>query len=284
MTQNLWKKLFIVSTVLLLISVILGACLWHQLNEAKIGLDSTTTQLDASKLEIDSLKDKQDRLLSGYANLTKQIRLRLGTGQDCQFFVTPDDPLISAKVQEITGGYSEEELWKDYGRLFRWIIRNIQYSTDSPIPLLPESINGTLEWGQDFWRLPAETIRDQAGDCEDMAVLLVSMLLNYNQRRFPVWIVGVKTSVPTPKAHLAVAIPSENNQLTIFDVAAHYYTPFQTIGGFGSQEIPLAIEHWLNHLEEELSGAQIYIVFSENSYHELSGTEEFIDWVNELFD
>ena len=283
MSQSLWKRLLIVITVLLVLSIGLSGSLWYRLNAAKIQLNDIEVQLNATMPEIDSLKAEQERMLSGYSSLKKQIDLRLGVSQEGQYLITPDDPEISAKVQEITGGYSEDDLWKDYGRLFQWVMRNIEYSTDSPIPLLPESINGTLEWGRDFWRMPVETIRDQTGDCEDTALLLTSMLLNYNQRRFPVWIVGVKTSSPIPKAHVAVAIPSENNQLTIFDTTAHYYTPFPTMGGFGSQEVSPAVAHWLNHLEQEMPGAQIYFVLSEDFYQDISNTEEFVDWVNKLF-
>lgn len=283
MTQDLWKKLSIITTVLLVISLILCGNLWYQLNATKIQLNDTNAQLNAVKPGMDSLKAERDQIVSGYANLRKQINLRLAIGRDSQCFITPDAPEISAKVQEITGGYNPDELWKDYGRLFQWTMRNIEYSLDSSIPLLPESTNGALEWGKDFWRMPAETIRDGAGDCEDIALLLASLLLNYNQGRFPVWIVGVKTSGSKARAHIAVAIPSENNQLTIFDIAAHYYTPFSTIGGFGSQDVPLAIDHWLTHLEKEMPGAQIYIIFSENLYQEFPSNQEFIDWASKFF-
>jgi len=281
--QSLWKKLFVIVTVLLVISLILGGSLWNQLNATKSQLNDTTARLNAIKPDMDSLKAERDRILSSYANLREQINLRLGTGQEGQSFITPDNPEISAKVQEITGGYSEEEIWKDYARLFRWTMGNIKYSLDSPVPLLPESVDGTLEWGEDFWRTPVETIRDGTGDCEDIALLLTSMLLNYNQRKYPVWIVGVKTSGSKPRAHIAVAIPSENNQLSIFDIPGRYYTPFSTVGGFGSQDVPLAVDHWLNHLEEEMLGAQIYVVFSENFYKEFSGNQEFIDWVSKVY-
>jgi len=81
---------------------------------------------------------------------------------------------------------------------------------------------------------------------------------------------------------VAVAIPSANNQLSFFDIPSRYYTPFTTVGGFGSQDVPLALDHWLNHLEEEMLGAQVYAVFSENFYQEFSGNEEFINWASKL--
>jgi len=287
--QSLWKKLFIAVTVLLVISFALDASLWQQLNATRIQLNETisqlndtTAQLNAVSPGMDSLIAERDRVLNSYADLRRQINLRLGVGQDCQSFITPDDPEISAWVQEITGGYSEEELWKDYARLFQWIMRNVKYSLDSPVPILPESPDGTLEWKKDFWRTPVQTISDGTGDCEDISLLLTSLMLNYNQRRYPVWIVGVKTTGSNPRAHVAVAIPSANNQLSFFDVPGRYYTPFANVGGFGSQDVPQALTHWLNHLEEEMVGAQVYVAFSENFYQEFSGNEEFIDWTSKL--
>jgi len=277
-----WKKLFIAVTVLLVISLSLGGILWHQLNATTIQLYDTTAQLYAVKPTMDSLQAERDQILSSYADMRRQINVRSGIKQDCQYFITPDDPEIAAKVQEVTNGYSSKYLWRDYGRLYMWIIRNIQYSLDSPTPLLPEYINGALEWRGDFWRMPVETLRDETGDCEDTALLLASMLLNYNQRRFPVWIVGVRTFGLKPEAHIALAIPCTNNQLTIFDMAAHYYTQFPVYGGFGSEYMPVAIYHWLKHLEEEIPGAQIYLAFSENFYREFSSTLEFIDWASKL--
>ncbi len=156
------------------------------------------------------------------------------------------------------------------------------YSLDSRTPILPESASGTLAWRGDFWRLPVETIRDETGDCEDTALLLASMLLNYNERRYPAWIIGLKTPGPEPKAHVAVAIPSTNIQLTIFDISGHYYTPFFNLGGFGSQYVPLALNRWLAHLGDDMPDAQVYMVFSENFYKEFSGNEEFIEWASKL--
>ena len=297
MIQGLWKRLFIVVAVVLVVSVALSGILWQQLyvtnrqlSETAAQLETTNRQLEDTKAQLNTimsemeLKAEYDRMLNDYANLREQINQRLGFGKDCQRFITPDDPEIWAKVLEITGGYSPDtvELWKDYGRLFQWILRNIEYSADSPTPLLPESISGTLGWRNDFWRMPVETLRDGTGDCEDLSALLASMLLSYNQRRSSVWILGIQTFDSTPKGHVAVALPIENHQLTIFDLSARYYTPFTDLGGIGTQEVSLAIDAWLTHLKEEMHDAQIYIVFSEDFYQEFSNTQEFIDWMSEL--
>ena len=272
---SLWKKLFIVSTILLVISLILGGNSWYQFSV-------TTAQLNAIEPGAVRFIAERDQVLSSYADLRSQLNLRLGIGQDGQRFITPDDPVISAIVQEVTGGYSTEDLWRDYADLFRWINMNVRYTPDYPTPLLPKSVNGALEWGDDFWRTPIETIRDGSGDCEDSALLLVSMLLNYNQRRFTAWIIGARNSGTNAKAHIAVAIPSTNNRLTIFDSASHYYSQYPTFDGFGAFDVPVAVDEWLNILEAEIPGAKIYVAFSENFYREFSSNEEFIEWASKI--
>ncbi len=276
MIQGLSKKVFIVAAVVLVISLILDGVLWHQLNDI-------AAQLNDIKPGMDSLKAEREQMLSDYARLRDELNLRVGFKQNGPHLITPDDPEIVAKVREITGGYSEGELWKDYALLYQWTMRNIRYSLDSPTPILPESVNGTLEWGKDFWRTPVETIRDGTGDCEDIALLLTSMLLNYNQRRFPVCVIGIQTTGSNPKAHVAVAILNEGDQLSIFDVTGRYWTPFSEMGGFGTQDIPLAVDHWFNHLKDEMPDPQVYVVFSENFYLEFSGNEEFIDWATRVY-
>ena len=275
MPPDRWKKLFLTSAALLIVSLVLGISAWYQVYFIRTELKSLSTELQG-------LKDEGNRTLQSYSDMRVQINYRLGFGEVNPAFITPDDPEISALVQEITDGYSERELWQDYGRLYQWTMRNIMYSLDSRTPLLPERVNGELEWGGDFWRFPIETLNDRTGDCEDTALLLTSMMLNYNERKYPVWIVGIKTDGDDARAHVAVAIPCADNKLSFFDISGHYYTPFLTIGGFGSQYVPLALNHWLSHLEDEMPGAQVYVVFSEYFYQEFSGNQEFTDWASQL--
>ncbi|HUV75934.1 MAG TPA: transglutaminase-like domain-containing protein [Dehalococcoidales bacterium] len=276
MTQGLWKKSFIAAAVLLVVFIVLTGVLWQQLND-------TNTLLNAVKSGMDSLQAERDQMVSDYARLRNELNLRGGYKRNGPYLITPDDPEIAAKVLEITGGYDEEDLWKDYARLYQWTMRNIKYSLDSPTPILPESVDGTLEWGKDFWRTPVETIRDGTGDCEDVSVMLASMMLNYNQRRYPVCVVGIQTTGADAKAHVAVAILNEGDLLSIFDVTSRYWTPFSEVGGFGAQPIPEALDHWFNHLKDEMPGAQVYEIFSENYYWEFTGNQQFIEWASSVY-
>ena len=277
----MWKKLFIIVSGLLVISLILGGSLWHQLKVTKTQLANTTAQLKAIETQLDKAKDEGSWLVDHYPNFREQISRRLGRGPDTQSFVTPDDPTVSTKVQEITGGYAEDakERWADYSRLYSWIIMNIEYARDSHTPVLPEPMSETLEWEEGFWRMPTETIRDRAGDCEDMVVLLVSMLLNYNEGRLPVWAVGIRTSGQKSEAHIALAFPVEGNKLTILDPAARYHTTFPCGFGIAAEDVSVAVNAWLSRWAEKMGNAHIHLAFSDKFYQEFSSTEEFIEWV-----
>ena len=308
---SLWKKLFIIVTVLLVISLTLIGILWGQLVGIKIQLNTTETQLEATKAELDTTETQLEatkaeldttetqleatktrleaaeneriQMLNHYSNLREQINMRLGHGQDAQSFITPNDPVISARVSEITGGYSQDvnEFWRDYERLYRWVTRNIEYSYDSSTPILPKIMSGTLTWSSGFWRMPTETLKDETGDCEDMAVLLASMLLNYNEERFAVWAVGIETSSPEPARHIALAFPVKGNQLTILDPAGNYYSRDYLGGSLRSYDVAVAVNRWLSHWAKDMPGAQIYVAFSNEFRREFSSTEEFINWVHE---
>ena len=281
---SLWKKLLIIVSVLLVISLIFGGILWQQLKATKTQLADTTTQLEAAKIRIDKITGEGSWLVDHYPEFKKQIIMRLGEGQDAQHFITPDDPAVTAKVQEIAGGQAEDakEWWADYKRLYSWIIMNIEYAPDSYIPILPEPMDETLRWEEGFWRMPAETLKDEAGDCEDMTVLLVSMLLNYNDRMHPVWVIGIESSKPEPVRHIALAFPVEHNRLTILDPSARYHTIFPIGWGLAADDASVAVNDWLSRWAEKMSDAQVYLAFSEDFYQEFNSTEEFIEWVNNL--
>ena len=112
--------------------------------------------------------------------------------------------------------------------------------------------------------------------------ILASMLLNYTQQSFSVWILGIQSHSPVSKSRVAVAIPVRDGQLTILDPACRYWTHTANHSGIGAKEVTVAIENWLSHLEDEVPNASVYAVFSVHYYQEFSSTQEFIEWVTKL--
>jgi len=250
-----------------------------QLSTITAELYLTKNQLDMTANQLETEKNKNSQMLNQYASLKEQVNTRLGdTSEDKQNFITPNNSLVSAKVLEITGGYSGDvnDYWGDCERLYRWVVNNISYSYDSYMPILPESVSGGLIWQQDYWRMPEETIEDKTGDCEDMAVLLASMLRSYNEGKYQIWVLVVHSG---ELGHVAVAFPVEGGKLTILDPAGNYYTG--QYGSLDSSSVSIAVNNWLSHWQSEMPDAEITGVFSEDIFEEFSSTAEFTTWAQE---
>ena len=247
------------------------------LSVAEKQLEETESQLSAVATQLETKKNEQLQMLSQYSSLSEQVNLRFGQGEDSQSFVTPDNALVSTEAREIAGEYSQDinEFWSDYMRLYRWVVNNVEYSHDSYLPFLPVTMGGDLIWRSECWRMPAETLKDGVGDCEDMAVLLASLMLSYNNERFTVWALEINNGAT---AHLAVAFPVAGNKLTILDPAGNYYTGYPA-GYLMSYDVDVAVTKWLSHWKKEMPGAEITFAFSNKLYRQFSSSEEFINWV-----
>ena len=245
--------------------------------EAELVVTENNLEMTESRLETE--KANNSRMLSQYVGLKQEIDSKMGrTQEDMQSFITPNDSSVSARVMEITGGYSGDvnDYWKDAKRLYSWVVSNISYSYDSYMPILPETISGELIWGQECWRMPEETLEDETGDCEDMAVLLASMLLSYNEGDYAIWAIEIRSE---DAGHVAVAFPVQGGKLTILDPAGNYYTG--QYGALDSSNISYAVNKWLSHWQRQMPNAEIVRVFSGNFYEEFSSTDEFITWAQE---
>jgi len=137
-----------------------------------------------------------------------------------------------------------------------------------------------ITWQKDFWRTPVETLKDKTGDCEDMALLLISMLESYNKRGYEVWTLSIVSKVPEYKGHMAVAFPVQGGKLTILDPAGNYYTGIQ-YGSLRSDSESTAINNWLAHWATKMPGAIVDGIFSENLDKQFSTTAEFLTWLSQ---
>jgi len=216
----------------------------------------------------------------------EQVNLRQGFGEDKMKFVTPDDPSVSLLVIQVTGGWSDtsnwNEYWSDVKRMYDWVVDNIKYAPDSPSPVLP-SIEGSLSWRNEFWRFPNETIRDKAGDCEDMANLLVSMIRNYGHKRYAEWSIVIEFEKDSnTEKHVAVAMPCTGSELVILDPAGKYYTRDE-LGNLVSKKASEALQDWFNYWETQgYRNPKVICIFSDYMYKEFSSNEEFINYVRSL--
>ncbi len=154
-TEQDWERFYL--NVMPLASVVLAAtglavAVWSIVGrppqgEGLAGLDP------APKLGTDFLSVAIPRVHYQDSQVLVEVRSP-GEWHDIRDFVHPLDP----RVQQIY-----HQVGPDAWRLLDWVCRNIDYSSDKG------------EW----WLFPAETISRGAGDCEDSAILLNSLLLNF---------------------------------------------------------------------------------------------------------
>jgi hypothetical protein len=276
---TIWKAVFLLLVVALIASLTGNAILWRDFSAL------TTVPVAALKPGVASGADsatpagERVSLLDRYAGMRDQINWRLGWGKDAQAFVTPDNPVVAAKVAELTSGDMSDPkvYWQNCEKLYRWVVQYIQYTPDSYFPVMPDSINGEIKWTADCWRTPEETIKDKAGDCEDMSCLLTSMLLNYNQHTYGTWVVIVRSK---DGAHAGVVFPIQNGMITVVDPSIKYNTSLSEYGGVvNSKDAAVAMDDWLTKIQDKVPNAQVAAVFSDKFYREFSGTAEFLDWI-----
>ena len=247
-----------------------------QLSTTESQLQETESQLTDTTTQLESAYDQNTRMVTDYSALREQINLKLGNGEDGENFITPNEPLVSSITRQIAGTYSQDinEVWRDYQRLYQWVVDNIIYNYDTNLPLLPSTLDGRLSWTQEYWKMPEETLNDKNGDCEDMAGLLTSMILSYNNHQYSIWVVIIHNN---DSGHVGVVMPVEGDKLCILDPAGNYFTGYYD-NWLQSEDVSLAVSNWLSHWSTKMPGAYITAALSDDFYKEFSGTQEFIDW------
>jgi len=248
-------------------------------------------QYSTTNAQLTSLRDAYNTLQTQYNDLQTQhnawydtlrtrINLRQGLDQDKMKFITPDDPLVRSLVVNITGGWSEtanwNEYWGDSWLMYTHVTYNIHENHDSLLPLMP-TMYGALEWRQEFWNFPNETIEFGYGDSEDKAVLLASMILNYGSKNYTEWIIEW-TSDSGP--HYAVAFPVTGGQLTIMDPTVDFHTVGSN-GRLGAKDINEAVTEFVSFLGGKgEKNVKIDLVFSTKVYKTFVNTDGFIQWAS----
>jgi hypothetical protein len=236
-------------------------------------LESTITTLEN---EIDNIQEQVNIYSSNLENSIDAIWLRFGTSDNsCQKYITPEDSLVVELVFNVTGRWAQDvevnEMWDDFEKLYNWVVDNIEYNIDNPIPVI--SSNGSiLLWHGEYWRFPNETVNSKRGDCEDMAVLLTSMIKCYTNQSYRCWVICWTNA----SGHAATAMPVQGGEFTLLDPAGNFYTN-KALGYLSSKNNSDAIDEWFEHWKK-YPDIYVNLVFSDKIYETFTSTEDFMDW------
>ncbi len=91
-----------------------------------------------------------------YAIQTRKFNKELA-----KLYVTPDDPTVQETVDTIV----KDPLIPDWMEIRDWVAKKIKYTNDAETHQTSE-----------YWQLPKETLTMRTGDCEDLSILLCSLL------------------------------------------------------------------------------------------------------------
>ena len=252
----------------------------EQLNSTNEQLELTETRLQTTEQQLKSEISRNNKMVSDYKILKDSIDSRVTlSAEEMRGMVTPGNLFVSNQASEIAGTFIDNvnEYWRDWDRLYRWVVNNISYSSDSPVPILPESLSEDITWHSEYWRSPEETLLDKTGDCEDMSLLLASLIKSYNEPNYSVWCVRISSDIPGVSGHMGVAFPVANGNITILDPAGNYYTGY-LYGRLSSETASIEIKKWISNWTTEIPGAKISAVFSDDMYEEFASTTEFLEW------
>ena len=165
-----------------------GQSISHEISQIKNSVsetESALSEVEKKKLETDSLileekgrqqviQDEIEALNQEKTGLQQEIdEYRRMAKRDPRVLITVNDPVIRAKVAEVTRLCRTTE--ERQQAIFEYIRKEIEYVTEGN-PKKWRYPKSYLSFKFDFWQLPKETIEWRKGDCEDVSILLCAMM------------------------------------------------------------------------------------------------------------
>ena len=230
-----------------------------------------------------NLQAEYNQFISNYQKLRSMTDLRL-MQTNLAPLTTPDDPAVIALVHSITGKVGNatdpNSYWKDIKSMYDWVASNIVYREDGLYPQLPnnpsDAVTDGLQHTDQMAQFSNETLRLKMGDCEDISILLTSMIRAYFNKQFLVeniWITGENAG------HVAVVIPFQSEKIVILDPPRSYYS-HDTLGNIAVNTISSEMYNWMNIWRPSLGNdVHVYRIFSDYMDKYFNGTEQYITWM-----
>ncbi|UCE44229.1 MAG: hypothetical protein JSV57_01725 [Candidatus Bathyarchaeota archaeon] len=255
-------------------------------SQLQLSYQQFNTTYQDLKDEYEQLETTHQTLNAAYNSYREAYRALVSTinlhvdhpSQDEKSLITPEDPAVENKVQEITGGWSNTSDWTEYWTevkmMYDWVVNNIEYRHDGLYPHLPADPNYQVRQFGEMWQFPNQTLDLERGDCDDMATLLCSMIHSYDNNENDVECIAITQ-------HMAVYIPVAEDEVCILDPSGRYYTntgfPFYEIT---SKDILNEVNDWLDYWRTHgIEYPVVDWIFSINIWKGFWNTDSFISWL-----
>lgn len=231
--------------------------------------NSLQTNYNSLQSNYNSLQNNFNSVQSSYNSYKRTVEVRWGQGADCEQFVTPKDPSVISATIGVLGHRSDGDLsWNDMTAINNWVGENIQYNHDT--------FDGNRE---ECWFYPSETLSCKYGDCEEHALLMVSMCKAEGNVQ---WLWCAEINLQDGSGHMCVFIDVTGGNLFIFDPTSQpqYFFGFMIRGAWSSgtgKPVYQALQQYEN---ECWSGQTITVskIFNEQTYHTFNNNQEFSDF------
>jgi prefoldin subunit 5 len=248
---------------------------YDSLNSQHLSLQANYDSLES---QFAALQDSYDAVTSEYEQIRNQVNQR-AQHYGLADFITPDVASVQQLTTYVTGGWSNhsdwDEYWTDIKALYDWVVNNFEYNYDGLFPVLPSSLSGSVLYTTEMWQFPNETLSLEKGDCEDMAILLCSLIRSYSQE----YLVECLLIIGSNGCHAAVQLPVSGDKMVILDPAGNYYTS-DVPGEIVSKDISTEIDSWLTYWKPQIgSDVRVYRVFSDYMDTTFASTNEYTSWM-----
>ena len=250
-----------------------------QISELQTQRDTLTSEISSLTSQIVNLQTTYDDYVAAYQKLRRLINQR-SIYIDISDFITPQDPDVISTMYSITGGWNDtsnfNEFLNDIKALYIWTRDNIEYRDDGLSPILPSDPVNSLQYREDMWQFPNETLELRKGDCDDKAILLCAMIRSYTNRVYAAECVWITSSTA---AHVGVQVPGPDDRLAIFDPTGNFYSS-DFFGNVVFNDVSVEINNWLNYWKPTMGNdIQVYRVFSDQIDQTFSSTSEYLFWM-----
>ena len=259
-------------------------------NELQTNHSSLKAMFETLSSKYFKLNEKYSKFVKGYSFLREEILDRAG---DLSYTwskkIDYTSPEVTQAVDEALGKW----WWgiNPYSKIYSWVRKNVKYNYDTGIPILPNNTWESVSWRRDYWKYASETAKDRWGDCEDQAILVAAMVLNYwlrsYNKTYSIWVVLIlgHDMLGKPAGHAFTIIPVQGGKIIILDPAGESITGLDLwiYRIVEPKDIYEAITSYVK--EWENSGTywtKVYAVFNHKEYKILNvNIYEFIKWLYE---